>query len=136
MVTHVMNWGLVYNTHYTNNLIIRFQKFYYLFTTMALVAFCLVLWRVVHYVNFLTVSVSITCILIRFPTLLHSVELQYLKHQYLEYRYNGYVENCESQPLIFLVFYPRYLEVFKQSYLVRDNEVWLNDILYPSINCC
>lgn len=93
MVTHVMNWGLVYNTHYSNNLIIRFQKFYYLFTTMALVAFCLVLWRVVHYDS---VDSLPYCIQLNF---------QYLKHRILKYRYNGYVELIlESQPLFFEYF--------------------------------
>lgn len=53
--------------------------------------------------------------------ILNTVELQYLELRYLND--NGYVEMiCKSQPFNFKVIYPQYLEVFKQSRLVRDSE--------------
>lgn len=57
------------------------------------------------------------------------VELRYLEHSYFEY--NGYVEViCKSNHLFFKYLFSisqilRYLKVFKQAHLVRDNEVTL-----------
>lgn len=61
--------------------------------------------------------------------ILNNVELRYLEH-YIDLKYYGYVKViCKSRPLIFLSILLSiscmlgYLEVFKHSHLVLDNEV-------------